>query len=160
LRELGFDRVSFGVQDYDATVQKAIHRIQPFKKVQKVTDWSRSLGYSSISHDIIYGLPFQNPDTIVKSIKKTALLNPDRISFYSYAHVPWIKGNGQRGFKEENLPKNEEKRKLYEIGRQMLIENGYYEIGMDHFSKASDSLYQAFENASLHRNFMGYTSSK
>lgn len=160
LKELGFDRVSFGVQDYDATVQKAIHRIQPFKQVEKVTEWSRFLGYASISHDIIYGLPFQTSETIVKSIEKTALLNPDRISFYSYAHVPWIKGNGQRGFNEKHLPKNEEKRNLYEIGRQMLEQNGYHEIGMDHFAKASDSLYHAFQDASLHRNFMGYTSSK
>ena len=160
LRNLGFDRVSFGVQDYDATVQKAIHRIQPFENVQKVTEWSRALGYKSVSHDIIYGLPFQNSETIVKTIEKTALLNPDRISFYSYAHVPWIKGNGQRGFNDEDLPKNDEKRNLYEIGRQMLEQIGYQEIGMDHFAKVSDSLYQSYQNLSLHRNFMGYTSSK
>lgn len=160
LKNLGFDRVSFGVQDYDATVQKAIHRIQPFENVQKVTEWSRALGYKSVSHDIIYGLPFQNSETIVKTIEKTALLNPDRISFYSYAHVPWIKGNGQRGFNDEDLPKNDEKRNLYEIGRQMLEQIGYREIGMDHFAKVSDSLYQSYQNLSLHRNFMGYTSSK
>ena len=160
LKNLGFDRVSFGVQDYDATVQKAIHRIQPFENVQKVTEWSRALGYKSVSHDIIYGLPFQNSETIVKTIEKTALLNPDRISFYSYAHVPWIKGNGQRGFNDEDLPKNDEKRNLYEIGRQMLEQIGYQEIGMDHFAKVSDSLYQSYQNLSLHRNFMGYTSSK
>ncbi len=160
LKNLGFDRVSLGVQDYDATVQKAIHRIQPFENVQKVTEWSRALGYKSVSHDIIYGLPFQNSETIVKTIEKTALLNPDRISFYSYAHVPWIKGNGQRGFNDEDLPKNDEKRNLYEIGRQMLEQIGYQEIGMDHFAKVSDSLYQSYQNLSLHRNFMGYTSSK
>lgn len=160
LKNLGFDRVSFGVQDYDATVQKAIHRIQPYENVQKVTEWSRALGYKSVSHDIIYGLPFQNSETIVKTIEKTALLNPDRISFYSYAHVPWIKGNGQRGFNDEDLPKNDEKRNLYEIGRQMLEQIGYQEIGMDHFAKVSDSLYQSYQNLSLHRNFMGYTSSK
>ena len=160
LRNLGFDRVSFGVQDYDERVQKAIHRIQPFEKVQQVTEWSRSLGYHSVSHDIIYGLPFQTTESIIKSIEKTSVLNPDRISFYSYAHVPWIKGNGQRGFKDSDLPKNEEKRNLYEIGRQMLEQNGYFEIGMDHFAKESDSLYRSFQNNTLHRNFMGYTSSK
>ncbi|HLW42720.1 MAG TPA: oxygen-independent coproporphyrinogen III oxidase [Flavobacterium sp.] len=160
LRNLGFDRVSFGVQDYDERVQKAIHRIQPFEKVQQVTEWSRSLGYHSVSHDIIYGLPFQTTESIVKSIEKTSVLDPDRISFYSYAHVPWIKGNGQRGFKDSDLPKNEEKRNLYEIGRQMLEQNGYFEIGMDHFAKESDSLYRSFQNNTLHRNFMGYTSSK
>lgn len=160
LRNLGFDRVSFGVQDYDERVQKAIHRIQPFERVQQVTEWSRSLGYHSVSHDIIYGLPFQTTESIVKSIEKTSVLDPDRISFYSYAHVPWIKGNGQRGFKDSDLPKNEEKRNLYEIGRQMLEQNGYFEIGMDHFAKESDSLYRSFQNNTLHRNFMGYTSSK
>lgn len=160
LRNLGFDRVSFGVQDYDERVQKAIHRIQPFERVQQVTEWSRSLGYHSVSHDIIYGLPFQTTESIIKSIEKTSVLNPDRISFYSYAHVPWIKGNGQRGFKDSDLPKNEEKRNLYEIGRQMLEQNGYFEIGMDHFAKESDSLYRSFQNNTLHRNFMGYTSSK
>lgn len=160
LRNLGFDRVSFGVQDYDERVQKAIHRIQPFERVQQVTEWSRSLGYHSVSHDIIYGLPFQTTESIVKSIEKTSVLDPDRISFYSYAHVPWIKGNGQRGFKDSDLPKNEEKRNLYETGRQMLEQNGYFEIGMDHFAKESDSLYRSFQNNTLHRNFMGYTSSK
>src|SRR5690554_6845126 len=154
------DLVSFGVQDYDERVQKAIHRIQPFEKVQQVTEWSRSLGYHSVSHDIIYGLPFQTTESIVKSIEKTSVLDPDCISFYSYAHVPWIKGNGQRGFKDSDLPKNEEKRNLYEIGRQMLEQNGYFEIGMDHFAKESDSLYRSFQNNTLHRNFMGYTSSK
>jgi len=160
LRNLGFDRVSFGVQDYDEKVQKAIHRIQPFENVQKVTEWSRALGYESVSHDIIYGLPFQTAESIVNTIEKTGVLNPDRISFYSYAHVPWIKGNGQRGFNEEDLPKSEEKRNLYETGRQMLEQNGYFEIGMDHFSKESDSLYKSLKNNTLHRNFMGYTSSK
>lgn len=160
LRNLGFDRVSFGVQDYDERVQKAIHRIQTFEKVQQVTEWSRSLGYHSVSHDIIYGLPFQTTESIIKSIEKTSVLNPDRISFYSYAHVPWIKGNGQRGFKDSDLPKNEEKRNLYETGRQMLEQNDYFEIGMDHFAKESDSLYRSFRNNTLHRNFMGYTSSK
>ncbi|HUH25556.1 MAG TPA: oxygen-independent coproporphyrinogen III oxidase [Flavobacterium sp.] len=160
LQNLGFMRVSLGVQDYDEKVQKAIHRIQPFSQVEKVTNWAKELGYTSISHDIIYGLPFQTSETIVDTIQKTSKLNPDRISFYSYAHVPWIKGNGQRGFKEEDLPKNEEKRSLYEIGRQLFSENGYHEIGMDHFSKETDTLYESYVNANLHRNFMGYTSSK
>lgn len=160
LRNLGFDRVSFGVQDYDEKVQNAIHRIQPFENVKKVTKWARELGYESVSHDIIYGLPFQTAESIVKTIEKTNVLNPDRISFYSYAHVPWIKGNGQRGFNEKDLPKSDEKRNLYEIGRQMLEQSGYFEIGMDHFSKESDSLYKSFKNNTLHRNFMGYTSSK
>lgn len=157
LYDLGFTRVSFGVQDYDEKVQKAIHRIQSFSKVEEVTKTARAIGYQSISHDIIYGLPFQTLNSIEDTIKKTSQLNPDRISFYSYAHVPWIKGNGQRGFKDTDIPKDDEKRLLYETGRNMLQSHDYYEIGMDHFSKMSDNLYKSFKNNTLHRNFMGYT---
>ncbi|MEZ4792632.1 MAG: oxygen-independent coproporphyrinogen III oxidase [Gelidibacter sp.] len=157
LFDLGFRRVSFGIQDYDPTVQKAIHRIQTFEQVKKVTEWSRSIGYTSISHDLIYGLPFQNIDTITNSINKTKELRPDRISFYSYAHVPWIKGVGQRGFNENDLPKGNEKRALYERGKQLFSDMGYAEIGMDHFALKRDSLYIASVEKSLHRNFMGYT---
>lgn len=160
LYDLGFSRVSFGVQDYDSKVQNAIHRIQSFEQVKKVTLWAKEIGYTSISHDIIYGLPFQTKDSISKTIENTKELSPDRISFYSYAHVPWIKGNGQRGFKEEDIPQNEEKRELYELGKELLEKIGYKEIGMDHFAKESDSLYIAYANQSMHRNFMGYSSSK
>jgi oxygen-independent coproporphyrinogen-3 oxidase len=82
------------------------------------------------------------------------------LAFYSYAHVPWIKGNGQRGFKDEDVPKNDTKRELYEEGKKLLLKNGFYEIGMDHFAVANDSMYKAFLEGNLHRNFMGYTSSK
>jgi oxygen-independent coproporphyrinogen-3 oxidase len=160
LYDLGFRRVSFGVQDYSEKVQKAIHREQPFLNVAKVTLWAREIGYTSIGHDIIFGLPFQEVKEVVDTIEKTKSLQPDRLAFYSYAHVPWIKGNGQRGFKDEDIPKNHQKRLLYEIGKKSLFENGYYEIGMDHFALKNDSLYKAFENGDLHRNFMGYSSSK
>jgi oxygen-independent coproporphyrinogen-3 oxidase len=160
LYDLGFRRVSFGVQDYSEKVQKAIHRIQPFHNVAKVTIWAREIGYTSIGHDIIFGLPFQEVENIVDTIEKTNCLKPDRLAFYSYAHVPWIKGNGQRGFRDEDIPKDETKRKLYEVGKQLLFENGYFEIGMDHFALKKDSLYSSFENKKLHRNFMGYSSSK
>jgi oxygen-independent coproporphyrinogen-3 oxidase len=160
LYDLGFRRVSFGVQDYSEKVQKAIHRIQPFHNVAKVTFWARQIGYTSIGHDIIFGLPFQNIEDIIDTIEKTNSLQPDRLAFYSYAHVPWIKGNGQRGFRDEDIPKDDTKRKLYEVGKELLFENQYYEIGMDHFALKSDSLYSSFENKKLHRNFMGYSSSK
>lgn len=160
LGKLGFDRVSFGVQDYSAKVQKAIHRIQPFEKVQNVTQWARELNYSSVSHDLIFGLPFQKEEDIIQTIDKTNYLRPDRISFYSYAHVPWVKGTGQRGFDENDLPSADEKRRLYEIGKQKLLNNGYIEIGMDHFALPSDTMYEAFRDKKLHRNFMGYTASK
>lgn len=160
LYDLGFRRVSFGVQDYSEKVQKAIHREQPFHNVAKVTFWAKEIGYTSIGHDIIFGLPFQEMDDVIDTIEKTKSLEPDRLAFYSYAHVPWIKGNGQRGFKDEDVPKDDAKRKLYEIGKELLYENEYYEIGMDHFALKTDSLYKAFKNNTLHRNFMGYSSSK
>ena len=160
LYDLGFRRVSFGVQDYSEKVQKAIHRIQPFLNVAKVTLWAREIGYTSIGHDIIFGLPFQEKEDVIDTIEKTKSLQPDRLAFYSYAHVPWIKGNGQRGFNDEDIPKDDKKRELYETGKQLLYENDYHEIGMDHFALTSDSLFQSFEVGKLHRNFMGYSSSK
>ncbi len=160
LYDLGFNRVSFGVQDYAEKVQKAINRIQPFHNVAKVTFWAKEIGYKSIGHDIIFGLPFQTVEDVIDTVEKTNSLKPDRLAFYSYAHVPWIKGNGQRGFNDENLPKDSEKRKLYEVGKQLLSSNGYHEIGMDHFALSSDSLFHAAHNKKMHRNFMGYSASK
>ena len=160
LYDLGFRRVSFGVQDYSEKVQKAIHREQPFHNVAKVTFWAKEIGYTSIGHDLIFGLPFQEIEDVIDTIEKTNSLQPDRLAFYSYAHVPWIRGNGQRGFNDEDIPKDQVKRKLYEIGKALLFENEYYEIGMDHFALKTDSLYESFKNGKLHRNFMGYSSSK
>ncbi len=160
LYDLGFRRVSFGVQDYSETVQKAIHRIQPFSNVAKTTLWAKEIGYTSVGHDLVFGLPFQTIEDVVDTIEKTRSLRPDRLAFYSYAHTPWIKGNGQRGYKDEDIPKDEEKRKLYEIGKALLHSNGYHEIGMDHFALETDSLYKATEEGKLHRNFMGYSHSK
>jgi oxygen-independent coproporphyrinogen-3 oxidase len=160
LYDLGFTRVSFGVQDYDATVQEAIYRIQPLENVQNVTNWAREIGYTSVSHDLIFGLPFQTLEKVKNTIEITNDLKPDRIAFYSYAHVPWIKGVGQRGFNDNDLPQENEKRELYEQGKRWLEEAGYIEIGMDHFALATDSLYEATKTKTLHRNFMGYTSNK
>ena len=160
LYDLGFRRVSFGVQDYSEKVQKAINRNQPFHNVAKVTFWAKEIGYTSIGHDIIFGLPFQKIADVINTIEKTNSLQPDRLAFYSYAHVPWIKGNGQRGFSDDDIPKDNEKRMLYEVGKDLLFENEYYEIGMDHFALKTDSLYESFETGKLHRNFMGYSSSK
>lgn len=160
LYDVGFRRVSYGVQDYNETVQKAIHRIQPFENVQRATELAREIGYTSVGHDIIFGLPFQTLEHVKETILKTKALFPDRLAFYSYAHVPWIKGNGQRGFKDSDLPSAELKRKQYELGKTLLAEVGYYEIGMDHFALQTDSLHQSMQNGDLHRNFMGYTASK
>ncbi len=156
LREIGFTRLSLGIQDFDPTVQEIVNRIQPFVNVERVTNEARELGYTSINFDLIYGLPLQKKSSVVNTITKVNFLKPDRIALYSYAHVPWIKP-GQRKFTELDLPKDEEKRELYEIGRAMLEEAGYVEIGMDHFALKTDSLYKASQQQKLHRNFMGYT---
>ena len=160
LYDVGFRRVSYGVQDYNETVQKAIHRIQPFENVKKATELAREIGYNSVGHDIVFGLPFQTLQHVEETILKTKELLPDRLAFYSYAHVPWIKGNGQRGFNDTDLPSAELKRNQYELGKELLAEVGYEEIGMDHFALTTDSLYQSMTHGDLHRNFMGYTASK
>ncbi len=160
LFNVGFRRVCFGVQDYNESVQKAINRIQPFEKVREVTEMARKIGYTSIGHDIIYGLPFQTYGNVQQTIAKTNELKPDRIAFYSYAHVPWLKGNGQRGYKESDLPSSVEKKRQYEYGKKELMGLGYKDVGMDHYALPTDSLHEALENGTLHRNFMGYTPSK
>lgn len=157
LYDFGFRRLSLGIQDYSPIVQQAIHRIQSFETVQSVHTLAKEIGYTSISHDLVFGLPKQHLADIDDTINKTLQLMPDRISLYSYAHVPWIKGNGQRGFDENDLPKNEEKRALYEFSKDKLERAGYLEVGMDHFALPHDELAIALEKKTLHRNFMGYT---
>ncbi len=156
LYELGFTRVSFGVQDLDEKVQRTIHRIQPLENLQRVVDDAREIGYQSVSFDLIYGLPFQNPFTVSDTIDKVLGLKPDRLSFYSYAHVPWLKP-GQRGYSDTDLPSQALKRHLYEIGRHKLKQAEYVDIGMDHFALRHDALFKAHVAGRLHRNFMGYT---
>ncbi|UFH54763.1 oxygen-independent coproporphyrinogen III oxidase [Spirosoma sp. KNUC1025] len=161
LYNYGFRRVSFGVQDYEPVVQRAIHRVQSFEAVREVTELARQIGYTSVSHDLVFGLPFQTPDSITDTMYKTLALKPDRVALYSYAHVPWIEGiNGQRGFRDADLPVGDQKRVLYETGRNLLEQAGYVEIGMDHFALPHDSLYKAMQSGTLHRNFMGYTTTQ
>ncbi|MDI7224233.1 oxygen-independent coproporphyrinogen III oxidase [Leptospira santarosai] len=157
LHDFGFRRISLGVQDFDPEVQRLVNRTQPFEMTERITELSRKLGYTSVNFDLIYGLPKQNPESMKRTVKKTLELRPDRIAFYSYAHVPWLKA-AQRLFTESDLPSGPEKRELYEISREMFLKAGYLEIGMDHFALESDSLSQAVKNGNLHRNFMGYTS--
>jgi len=158
LFNLGFKRVSFGVQDLDEKVQQTIHRIQPLENLQRVTGEARAIGYESVSYDLIYGLPFQTSATVSNTFNKVLTLRPDRLAFYSYAHVPWLRP-GQRGYEDADLPSQEVKRHLYEIGRDILKTNGYADIGMDHFALPHDTLFQAHHAGKLHRNFMGYTTS-
>jgi oxygen-independent coproporphyrinogen III oxidase len=159
LYDLGFRRVSFGVQDLDPKVQKTINRIQPLENLVGVTTQARNIGYESISYDLIYGLPFQTSASIANTMEKVLMLRPDRVSFYSYAHVPWIKP-GQRGYEDADLPADVLKRQLYEIGRTILKSEGYEDVGMDHFALRHDSLFTAQATGKLHRNFMGYTTNE
>ncbi len=156
LYDLGFRRVSFGIQDFDPVVQDVINRVQPYENVERVVKQARAIGYTSINFDLVYGLPFQRLETIVETIGLVTQLRPDRIAFYSYAHVPWLKP-GQRKYGEKDLPKDSEKRKLYEQGLEMFTAAGYADVGMDHFALPGDPLLKALNNKTLHRNFMGYT---
>jgi len=159
LRKLGFRRVSLGVQDFNPEVQRLINRIQPFEITKNITVMARELGFDSVNFDLIYGLAKQTPASIQESVERTIELRPDRIALYSLALVPWIKP-AQRLFKDEDLPAGEDKRKLYEIARGLLLAAGYVDIGMDHFALPTDSLATASQAGRLHRNFMGYTNQK
>ncbi len=156
LNDLGFKRVSFGVQDFDKSVQEAIHRFQSFDEVKNVMNNARQLGYRSVNVDLVYGLPFQTETTVRDTIEKVISLRPERIAFYSYAHVPWLKP-GQRKYAEKDLPADTVKRRLYEMGKQQFLEAGYEDVGMDHFALPEDDLSIAAKAGTLHRNFMGYT---
>ena len=156
LYQLGFRRLSFGIQDFDPVVQLAINRIQTVKEVTQATEQARAAGYTSVNYDLIYGLPLQTAAGLSDTVTEVLKLRPDRIAFYSYAHVPWVRP-GQRRYTEADLPDAAEKQVLYELGRKMLRHGGYTEIGMDHFTLATDSLFTAEKDGLLHRNFMGYT---
>lgn len=156
LYDLGFRRISIGVQDFDNEILKIINRHQSYESVERVTLKAKELGYHSINFDLVFGLPLQTSAHIDKTMQKVNILRPDRIAFYSYAHVPWVKP-GQRAYSEADLPLGRAKRSLYEFGRQILEDSGYHEIGMDHFALSSDDLYKAKAGKHLHRNFMGYT---
>jgi oxygen-independent coproporphyrinogen-3 oxidase len=157
LARLGFRRLSLGVQDFDPQVQDIVNRVQTEEQVRETTETARALGYTSVNYDLIYGLPLQTRESVAGTVEAVARLRPDRIAFYAYAHVPWIKP-GQRRFTEADLPSGDDKRALYELGRSRLERAGYREIGMDHFALESDSLWKASVDGKLHRNFMGYTS--
>ncbi|MBI9056857.1 oxygen-independent coproporphyrinogen III oxidase [Labilibaculum sp. DW002] len=158
LYDVGFRRVSYGVQDFDPEVQRVINRKQSFETVKEVTIAAREIGYHSVNFDLIYGLPKQELSSINDTFEKVSELKPDRIAYYSYAHVPW-KTKGQRMFTDADIPDSAEKRELYELGKEKLAELGYDDVGMDHFSLPHDELFIAREANRLHRNFMGYNTS-
>ncbi|MDQ2180166.1 oxygen-independent coproporphyrinogen III oxidase [Marinifilum sp. D714] len=158
LYDVGFRRVSFGVQDFDPEVQRVINRKQSFEIVKEVTETAREIGYKSVNFDLIYGLPKQQISSVRDTFEKVSELKPDRIAYYSYAHVPW-KTKGQRMFTDADIPDSAGKRALYDLGKEKLAELNYSDIGMDHFSLPHDELFVAREEKRLHRNFMGYNTS-
>ena len=157
LIEGGFNRISFGVQDFNSRVQKAIHRIQSYQETKKCVDMARESGkIYSINIDLIYGLPYQTFESFKETLEKVLTLNPDRVAVFNYAHVPWLMKT-MRKIDETTLPQPSEKLKIMKYTIDFFEENGYETIGMDHFAKKDDELFKAIEKGELHRNFQGYT---
>ncbi|RME83992.1 MAG: oxygen-independent coproporphyrinogen III oxidase [Planctomycetota bacterium] len=156
IRRLGFNRISFGVQDFDEKVQKAVNRIQSEELTRRVVEEARELGFHSINLDLIYGLPYQTLESYQRTLEKILQLSPDRLAVFHYAHVPWLKKH-QKMIPQEALPSTEEKLKMVKMIIETLTSAGYVYIGMDHFAKEDDPLTKALREKSLHRNFQGYT---
>ena len=157
LRELGCNRASMGVQDFNSTVQEAVHRIQPREMTRQATDWMRELGFTSVNFDLIYGLPHQTLDSYRETLDTVLEMQPDRLSVFSYAHVPWIKP-AQKILEQKILPTPEAKLQMLKLIIEKLTENNrYVYIGMDHFARPDDELSVAQRNKCLQRNFQGYS---
>jgi oxygen-independent coproporphyrinogen III oxidase len=155
LRRLGFNRLSMGVQDFDARVQQTVHRIQPYEQTKELFDLGRALGFESINVDLIYGLPHQTPQSFSRTVDRVIEVRPDRIAMYSYAHVPWLKK--QQGSFARFIPSGVEKFRLFSIGLERFTEAGFRFIGFDHFARPDDELSVAQRERTLTRNFQGYT---
>ncbi len=156
MAEAGFNRVSFGIQDFNEKVQQAVHRIQPYDVTKKAMDLARKYNMVSVNVDLIYGLPYQNLETFKETLSLALTLNPDRFAVFNYAHVPWMKKT-MRKIDETTLPLPDEKLQIMQYTIDFLTSHGYKMIGMDHFAKPEDELFKAIEKGQLHRNFQGYT---
>ncbi|MEJ5173610.1 MAG: oxygen-independent coproporphyrinogen III oxidase [Hydrogenothermaceae bacterium] len=156
LKKVGFNRISFGIQDFNYKVQEAVNRVQPEEMIFDVMRWIREAGFESVNIDLIYGLPYQTLETFTDTIEKTIKLNPDRIAVFNFAYVPWLK-RLQRNIDEKTLPPPEEKLRILQMTIEKLTKTGYVFIGMDHFAKPNDELAIAQRERTLHRNFQGYT---
>lgn len=156
LKAGGVNRLSFGVQDLNETVQKTIHRIQPFELTQNVIKIARDAGIKSINTDLIYGLPHQTKESFKKTLEKMLTLDVDRFAVFNYAHVPWLMKT-MRKFDETTFPTPQEKLEMLKSTIDFFTQNGYKMVGMDHFAKPEDELFKAIEKGELHRNFQGYT---
>ncbi|MBW4613735.1 MAG: oxygen-independent coproporphyrinogen III oxidase [Desmonostoc vinosum HA7617-LM4] len=156
LRQIGFNRISFGIQDFNRQVQVAVNRIQPEEMLFDVMSWIREAKFDSVNVDLIYGLPYQTHDTFRETIKKTIELDPDRIVVFNFAYVPWLKPV-QKNIPQDALPLPQEKLEILKMTIEELTNNQYLFIGMDHFAKTNDELAIAQRNSTLKRNFQGYT---
>jgi oxygen-independent coproporphyrinogen-3 oxidase len=156
LRDIGFNRVSLGVQDFDPDIQQAVNRIQSAELTRDVTEHARDLGFRSINMDLMYGLPLQTVDTFTRTLENTIELRPDRIAVYNYAHLP-ERFKPQRRIDTAALPSPEVKLQILQQTIRMLTDAGYVYIGMDHFARPDDELALAQRNGTLHRNFQGYS---
>jgi oxygen-independent coproporphyrinogen-3 oxidase len=152
----GFNRVSFGLQDFNERVQVAVHRVQPYSITKNAMDLARKYNMDSVNVDLIYGLPYQTLETFKETLSLALTLNPDRFAVFNYAHVPWLKKT-MRKIDETTLPRPDEKLQIMKYTIDFLTQNGYKMIGMDHFAKPEDELFKAIEKGELHRNFQGYT---
>jgi oxygen-independent coproporphyrinogen-3 oxidase len=157
LRQLGFNRISFGIQDFNPQVQVAVNRIQPEAMLFEVMDWIRAAGFDSVNVDLIYGLPYQSLDTFRETLNKTRALDPERIAVFNFAFVPWMKPTQKKHIDPDTLPGPEEKLEIFHMTIDELTHHGYQFIGMDHFAKPDDELAIAQRRGELHRNFQGYT---
>jgi oxygen-independent coproporphyrinogen-3 oxidase len=156
LRRMGFNRLSIGVQDFSPAVQDAIDRHQSEAGTRELYGWARAAGFDSINFDLVYGLPQQTAESFARTLDSVVDLRPDRLAVYSYAHVPWIKGN-QKRIRREDLPPAEEKFDLFTLAAGRFVSAGYQPVGMDHFALPGDELALAARARMLYRNFMGYT---
>ncbi|MCX7275767.1 MAG: oxygen-independent coproporphyrinogen III oxidase [Burkholderiales bacterium] len=156
LATLGFNRLSFGVQDFDADVQKAVHRVQPAQQVFELVEVARTLGFESINVDLIYGLPRQTPASFARTLQQVVELRPDRIALYAYAHLP-ERFKPQRRILGAELPAAADKLSMLSQAFDAFLEAGYVYIGMDHFALPNDALAIAQRQGRLHRNFQGYS---
>ncbi len=152
----GFNRISFGVQDFDPKVQKEIHRIQPYHITKDAVDLARKYGIESINVDLIYGLPYQTFESFSRTLEEAFTLDPNRLAVFNYAHVPWLKKT-MRKFDETTIPSPDVKLKIFQYTIEFFEGKGYKMVGMDHFAKPDDELFSAIAKGELHRNFQGYT---
>jgi oxygen-independent coproporphyrinogen III oxidase len=155
LRQLGFNRLSMGIQDFESKVQETIHRVQPYEMTRDLILVSRELGFESLNVDLIYGLPYQTAESFRRTIDQVLTLAPDRVAMFSYAHVPWLRK--QQGAFATHLPEGREKFRIFRAGLERFLDAGYLYIGMDHFARPGDELATAQRSRTLHRNFQGYT---